>query len=230
MSTSDANPGDVPPVSAIADVLALWDLDGWLTPPLSPLVAPPSPVMGRARTLQIEAGTTGGGLGDVYDLLSRDLDGCIVVVAGAYSVGGAMWGEILSTAATGRHAVGALVDGSARDHLATQQIGLPLYARELGVVGPAGRAHVVAVDDAVSIHGVDVIADDTLVLDASGCVRVPQMLVDQVLDAATRYAAAEDEVVRMLAAGRPLTRAYLAKKAVVNELAKERLAGIGKGW
>jgi regulator of RNase E activity RraA len=217
----------IPPVSAVADVLALWEIDGWLTPPLTPYVAPPSPVTGRVRTIELEWGRHGGGLGDLYDLLSHDLSGSVIVIGGAYTVGGAVWGEILSTAAAGRGALGALVDGTARDLAAVHALALPLYARGLGVVGPAGRAHVAAVGDAVSIDGVDVIADDLVVLDGSGCVRIPQTIEHEVLDAARRYAAAEEEVVRMLASGAPLTRAHLAKKSVVMDLGRERLAGIG---
>jgi regulator of RNase E activity RraA len=222
--SADQTSVPVPPASAVADVLALWELDGWLTPPLTPYVAPATPVMGRARTVELESGNTGGGLGDLYDLMSRDLSDSVVVLAGAYCVGGGMWGEILATAAAGRHAVGVLVDGSARDVEAAQAIGLPLYARGLALVGPAGRAHVTGIDDAVSVHGVDVIAGDLVVLDSSGCVRIPQSMEDEVLDAARRYSAAEEEVVRMLASGAPLTRAYLAKRAIVTELGKERLA------
>lgn len=214
----------IPPVTAVADVLALWKLDGWLTPPLLPFVSPDSPVIGSVRTVAIEPGLTTG-LGDLYDLLSHDLAGTVVVMAGGYLVQGCMWGEILSTAAMSRGAAGILVDGSVRDLTAVGDVGLPLYARAQGVVGPAGNAHVVGVDEAVAVQGVDVIAGDAVVLDATGCVRIPSTVTDEVLDAARRYAAAEEDVVRSLAAGVPLTRAYLAKKSVVAELGRERVAG-----
>jgi regulator of RNase E activity RraA len=213
---------EMPSVTAIADVLALWGVDGALTPPLSPLVAPAEPAIGRARTLQIEPTSGESRLGDVYDLLSRDLTGCVVVVAGAYSVGGAMWGKLLSTAAVGRHAAGALVDGGVRDVPTIEQLGLPLYARGVSALGTALHAQVTGVDDAVCIEGVDVIADDLIAIDSAGCVRIPQAIEAEVLEAARRYAAAEDEVLRMLAEGLPLTRAYMAKRSVVNELRKER--------
>ena len=77
----------IPPVSAIADVLALWELDGWLTPPLH--------AVRRARTTASSAGcarstleyrAAAARLPAIYDLLSHDLAGCVVVMAGAYSV------------------------------------------------------------------------------------------------------------------------------------------------
>jgi regulator of RNase E activity RraA len=219
----------VPPVSAIADVLALWDLDGWLTPPLMPFVVPTEPVIGTVRTIEMEHGATGQGFGDLYDLLSHDLSGAVVVVGGAFMVAGSVWGEILSTAAAGKGAAGVLVDGSVRDLDEASRIGLPLYARSNGVVGPAGRAHVVAVDEAVSVQGVDLIVGDVVVLDSSGCVRIPQTMQHDVLDAARRYAAAEEKVLREVESGVPLTRAYLAKKAIVTELTGERLAATARG-
>jgi len=213
---------DTPRVTAIADVLALWGIDGALTPPLAPVVAASAPVIGRARTLQIEPTLGESRLTDVYDLLSHDLTGAVVVVAGAYSVGGALWGKILSTAAAGHHATGALVDGGVRDVSVADQLGLPVYARDVTARGSALHAHVTGVDDAVAIDGVDIIAGDLIAIDSAGCVRIPQTIEDEVLDAARRYAAAEAEVLRMLGEGLPLTRAYLAKRTIVNELRAER--------
>ncbi|MEZ5251855.1 MAG: hypothetical protein R2713_22420 [Ilumatobacteraceae bacterium] len=71
------------PVSAVADVLALWGYDGWLTPPLAPVVRSASVVRGRALTVQVAAGDTGPGLAGIYDVLSGDLADRVVVIAGA---------------------------------------------------------------------------------------------------------------------------------------------------
>jgi hypothetical protein len=43
-------------------------------------------------------------------------------------------------------------------------------------------------------------------------------VVDDVLDAARRYAAAEDLVVAAISSGEPLARAYHHKKSIVDEL------------
>lgn len=209
---------DIPPVSAIADVLKLWGRDGWLTPPLKAVVSSSMPVMGTATTISILAGESGPGLAPVYSLLSRSLSDRFVVVAGASAVDGAVWGEIMSAAASGQGAAGALVDGCVRDAGEMEQIGLPVYATAGCVVGPNGTAHAVAVDDDVVIGGVVIAAGDTLVADETGCVRIPQAHVDEVLGAARAYAAAEAQVVQALRAGEPLTTAYLHKKTTVDEL------------
>ena len=115
---------DVPPVSAIADVLALWDDDGWLTP----------------------------------------------------------------------------------------------HASAVCVGGPNGRAHVVGVDVEACVGGVVIDPDDHVVADATGCVRIRAARLGEVLGAARRYAAAEQQANDALTAGEPLSSAYRFKKSAVDEL------------
>jgi len=208
----------VPPVSALADVAALLGSDGWLTPPLQPMVRNAAPAVGRVRTLNMAVGDDGPGLGPVYELLSEDLTNCVVVVAGAASLGGAIWGEILSLAAHEAGAVGVVVDGWVRDRSAMEAIGMPVFGRGERVVGPAGRAHVTAVDIAVHIDGVRISTKDAMVVDGSGCMRLPAARECELLDAGRRYAAAEERVVEALRAGVPLREAYLHKKEVVTSL------------
>ena len=162
----------VPSVSAVADVLALWGLDGWLTPPLHPVVGASVPVIGRALTLTISAGVEGPGLAPMYDVLSRDLTGRVLLLAGASTVAGAVWGEILTLAALQQGATAVLVDGWVRDTPEMAALGFPVYANGERVVGPNGRAHLTHIDGAVSVHSVVVTADDMIVVDATvvyGC-------------------------------------------------------------
>jgi len=215
---ADADRGAVPPASAVADVLALRGGDGWLTPPLHAVVAPPVPVIGRVRTVQLVASERGDGLVPLYELLSERLDGRVLVIAGATTVPGAVWGEILARSAADAGATAVLVHGAVRDRPETTSIGLPLFGWGESVVGPNGRAHVVAVDATVEVDGVELAEGDVVVADATGCVRILGLDAPEVLDAASRYAAAEAEVLAALAAGQPLRSAYRAKKAVVDEL------------
>lgn len=208
----------IPPVSAIADVLKLWSLDGWLTPPLHPVVAATTPIIGTVMTISLVTAPAGPGLAPVYSMLSRDLTDRFVVVGGGSQVQGAVWGEIMSTAGHANDASGVLVDGYVRDRPTMAAIGLPVYASAQCVVGPNGTAHVVEVGARVSIGGVDIDPLDSIVADETGCVRIPHTQLDDVLEASARYAAAEDRVVQALVAGEPLTSAYLHKKTIVDEL------------
>lgn len=208
----------IPPVSAVADVLALRGHDGWLTPPLAPVVPCAAPRVGRVVTVQLTTATDGPGLAPLFDLLSGDLPDRLVLLAGAEPVGAAVWGEILSAAAAQAGACGVIVDGAVRDRPAMAERGLPVYARREAVVGPNGTAHVSAVGTAVSVAGVRVAADDHIVFDATGCVRVPSGDLATVLAAAARYTAAEADVVATIEAGVPLRDAYHHKRSVVESL------------
>ena len=206
------------PVSAIADVLALWNEDGWLTPPLHPIVPAANAVVGRVLTLTVTAGPTGPGFAPIYDVLSSDLTGRVLLLAGATAVPGAVWGEILTRAALQQGASAVLVDGWVRDRPATSTLALPIYACGEHIVGPSGLAHIVAVEASVTVNTVSVAPDDLVVVDDTGCVRVRAANVDAVLQAAQRYAAAEDLVVRALSEGESLVQAYRHKKAITEEL------------
>lgn len=218
------SPTVVPPASAVADVLALAGADGWLTPPLNPIVPAPTPLAGRARTVQLAAraqpgvAVRGRGLAPLRELLSGDLAGCVVVVAGADDARGAVWGEILSTAAAAHGVVAVVVDGAVRDRPAMTGVGLPVYASSERVVGPAPDVQITAVDEPVKVVDVSIHAGDTIVVDGSGCVRVPAEHADVIVARAIRYAAAEDAVLAALRDGSPLTDAYRYKKAVVDDL------------
>lgn len=208
----------VPPASAIADVLALWGRASALTPPLLPVVTPPAAVIGRARTFRLAHGTSGTGLAPLYDALDRSLDGQVLVIAGADTVPGAVWGEILGMTAARSDATAVLVHGAVRD------VGdlppTPLYALGTNVVGPNGTAHVVEVDSPVAIGEVLVDHDDRIVADATGCVTIAAAGADAVLEAAAAYAAAEEQVLDAVRAGEPLAEAYLIKKSAVDQLRK----------
>lgn len=207
-----------PPVSALADVAALLGSDGWLTPPLQPMVRGAAPAIGRVRTISMAVSDAGPGLGPMYELLSEDLTDCVVVLAGVASLGGAMWGEILSTAAHRGGAVGVLVDGWVRDRAVMNEVGMPVFGRGERVVGPAGRAHVVAVDVAVHVDGVRISTEDAIAVDGSGCMRLHAAREWELIDAARRYAAAEDEVLAALRDGVVLRDAYRLKQRVVAEI------------
>ena len=209
--------------SAIADVLALKGRSGWLTPPLQPVVAARCPVVGEAVTMRIERRdvSAGGDAPDftpMYDVLSGDHPGKVLVIAGAVDVGGAVWGEILAHSARQAGFAAIALDGFVRDLGALHDLALPIYASGTAVVGPQGQAHVSAVNVDVVINGVTVSPGDTIVLDDSGCVCLQSTISSDVLSAAALYERAEEEVLGALAAGERITSAYKYKSSAVARL------------
>ena len=210
--------------SAIADVLALKGRDGWLTPPLLPVVAARCPVVGEAVTVRLERrdpASTAGLVPDfspMYSVLSGDHAGKVLVIAGAEPIGGAVWGEILSVAARQAGFAGVVIDGYVRDLGALHDLALPVYATAVAVVGPQGRAHVAEVNGTVTISGVEVSSGDTIILDDSGCVRLEPNESADILTAAALYESAEEDVLAALADGERLNSAYKHKSSAVARL------------
>ena len=204
--------------SAIADVLALRGEGGWLTPPLTPMVPATCRASAEVVTVRIERRDSGADFKPMYEVLSSDNKGKVLMVAGAIEIGGAIWGEILTVAAIQAGFAGIAIDGFVRDLAAMSALGFPVYASGTAVVGPQGRAHVAAVGEVVSIGGFDVAPGDHVVMDDSGCVRLRAHEVNEVLAAATEYEKAEEEVLRALASGERLRSAYSHKADVVARL------------
>lgn len=120
----------------------------------------------------------------------------------------AMWGEILTTTAQQRGAVGAVVDGYHRD---TRQV----LARDFPVFSWGGYAQDssvrTAVRDfrvAVEIGGVTVRPGDLIFGDMDGVLVVPQELEAEVIDAALTKASTENLVGRAIDEGMSATEAF----------------------
>jgi len=213
-----------PSVAAVADVLALIGRDGWLTPPIRPIVFDTTVRMSRARTFRLEMGNDGPGLTPLYDSLSSDMSGNSLVLDAQF-VQGAVWGEILATAAKNSGLTAAVVAGSVRDRPAVEAIGVLLYAINECVVGPAGKAHVREVGSTLNIGGTLIDNDDVVITDDSGCVVIPAAISVQVLDAARDYITAEESVLLALESGEPLRFAYIHKKRAVAAIL-DKIGGI----
>ena len=204
--------------SAIADVLALRGEGGWLTPPLNPMVPATCRASAEVVTVRIERRESGADFKPMYEVLSTDNKGKVLLVSGAIDVGGAIWGEILTVAAMQAGFAGIAIDGFVRDLTAISALGFPVYASGSAVIGPQGRAHVAAVGESVTIGGFEVGPGDHVVMDDSGCVRLRAHEVNDVLAAATEYEKAEEAVLKALASGERLKSAYSHKADVVARL------------
>ena len=199
-----------PPSTAVADLLALRGHGGWLSPPLK--AASPGVAVGTARTVSLQPGT--GGFGLLYELLSSDLAGRVVVVD-TPDDDVAVWGALLGTAAANAGAAAVVVAGAVRD---VAGLVLPTWARTVATVGPAGALEVAAIGNDAEIGGVRVVDGDTVVVDDDGVVCIHAADAEAVLADARAYADAEDRVAADLLAGTPMREAYRHKAEVVARL------------
>jgi len=203
----------LPPSTTLADVLLLHGTPGCLTPPLHTVAAPRRPLCGRAVTVQMAPGAVDGGFDPLYALLSQDLDGAVLVIAGMAAIPGAVWGQILSRAAQRRGALGAVIDGAVRDVALLDGERLPVWAASEHTAGAPGLAHVFATGATVHIGATPIDEGDLILADAAGAVRLPGADAHLLLSQAQDLAAAEDRLLADLAAGLRLTDAYHHKKA-----------------
>lgn len=132
---------------------------------------------------------------DPYKLEIESVDslkpGDVVVAktSGADRTG--LWGELLSTAAVARGALGAVVDGCVRDVRRIQRLGFPVFATGIRPVDSMGRSLVIDYNCPVECCGVLVEPGDVVFGDLDGVVVVPKAVEAEVFERA--FAKAERE-------------------------------------
>jgi 4-hydroxy-4-methyl-2-oxoglutarate aldolase len=124
--------------------------------------------------------------------------GAIVV----FSAGGVMetgiWGELLSTRALSRGAVGVVVDGGVRDVRGMRELGFPVFASAVHAADSYGRAEVVSYNEPIVCGGVAVRPGDLVAADLDGVVVIPADVADQCLSDAQSKLEKEDRARAML--------------------------------
>ena len=112
----------------------------------------------------------------------------------------AMWGELLSTAAVAKGAVGAVMDGATRDVDQILQMGFPVFSTGFSPLDSAGRQEVVGHGSTLQCGNASVQPGDWVVGDIMGVVVIPSHLVEQVVTLAlakdARESTVRDELVR----------------------------------
>lgn len=96
----------------------------------------------------------------------------------------APWGELLSTAARCRGAVGCVTDGLVRDIRAIRKMKFPVFHGGIGPLDSKGRARMMAMDVPVKCGGVLVHSGDLIFGDADGVIVIPQSVAEEVITAA----------------------------------------------
>jgi regulator of RNase E activity RraA len=122
---------------------------------------------------------------DCYDneiaYLDALLPNDLVVACTNRSTRTGLWGELLSTAARTRGALGTVTDGYVRDVRRIVQMGYPVFAAGMRPVDSRGRSIVMEYDEPIECGGVPVRKGDLVFGDIDGIVVIPQEVSDEVI-------------------------------------------------
>jgi regulator of RNase E activity RraA len=134
--------------------------------------------------------------------------GDVLVAATGPSTRTCFWGELLSTAARGRGARGAIVDGYVRDVRRITEMGWPVFATGMSPVDSAGRSAVVEYGTTVRCGDVVVRERDIVFGDVDGIVVVPQEVEREAIAKALEKVEGENRTREALEQGMTLTEVY----------------------
>lgn len=186
--------------SVISDVL---DGMGYPNQAMSKEIRPLDPgmkIVGYAATML---------MADIYDQ-SKDTFGLqmktiddlkpdeVMMICANGSERAALWGELLSTAAKYRGAVGAILDGLVRDVNLIQDMKYPVFAKGICPVSSKGR--LIAIEQAcpILVGGVKVKPGDLVVADLDGVAVIPteiaEAVIEEALDVTNRETMTRDEL------------------------------------
>jgi len=139
------------------------------------------------------------------DSLGRD---DVMVVCSNGSTRAALWGELLSTAATYRGAAGAVIDGLSRDVGLIRKMGFPVFCRGVRPVSSKGRVVAVDYNCAVEVGGVSVHPGDLVVADLDGVVVVPRDAAEEAVQRGLAVVDSEKKTRGELSRGAGLSDVY----------------------
>lgn len=145
------------------------------------------------------------GLLRALDAVGRD-DVFVMSADGREDV--ALWGELVSTAASARGAAGAVLDGLVRDTHVVQALGFPVFARGRMPADIHGRLEVVGHGDPIVVGGVEVVRGALVVADEDGVVVVPPAVEEEVMDRAMEKAVREDDFRQAVTEGMAPSAAF----------------------
>jgi 4-hydroxy-4-methyl-2-oxoglutarate aldolase len=171
------------------------------------------PLFGRARTgnyMNTYSASEGDNPYDIEIALVDDLKPGDVAVFGCDgpTIRIAPWGELLSTAARCRGAVGCVTDGLVRDIRAIRKMNFAVFHGGIGPLDSKGRAKMMTKDVPVNCGGVLVNPGDLVFGDADGVVVIPFDIADEVVQAATAKIGGENRTRAELEQGTLLIEVY----------------------
>ncbi len=119
-----------------------------------------------------------------------------------------IWGELLSIAARGRGARGAIIEGFIRDARQIIEMQFPVFMTGLSPVDSSGRVDVVAYNVPIECGGVTVHPGDIVFGDMDGVAVIPQAVETVVIESALTKVSREKYTRDALRAGAILREVY----------------------
>ncbi len=173
--------------------------------------------IGRARTVQwmamnyvVEEDPYGLEI-EVVDSLKQ---GDVMVHSTDHTGSNTPWGELMSTAAVLRGAVGCICDSNIRDCTRIKEMGFPVYYSGIRALDSKGRGRVQAYDVPIMCGEVLVNPQDVIFADFDGVVVIPSAIAGKVVELATLKSAKEKGVRDELKRGKSLREVYETYKVL----------------
>jgi 4-hydroxy-4-methyl-2-oxoglutarate aldolase len=201
-------------VAAVSDILDSLDRRGqvmsWRLRPLLPDMKNCG-FVGRARTVRwvdIDHVNYEDPYGLEIDMVDSLQPNDVVVHATDWGRTNAPWGELMSTAAKYRGAVGCICDSQVRDCVKIVEMGFPVYYTGIQPLDSQGRGRVSAYDEPVRCGDVLVNPGEIVFADFDGIVVIPKDLEEKVFEMARERVGKESETRAALLRGDTLRQVY----------------------
>jgi 4-hydroxy-4-methyl-2-oxoglutarate aldolase len=162
-------------------------------------VWPGAQVEGRAFTVR----TPPGDNASLMVALREAQPGDILVVDSGGRMERALWGAILSVAASNRGIRGLVIDGCVRDVDEIRELQFPVFARGITPDTPYSKVHG-STGQPVVCGGLTVNVGDAVYGDGDGVVVIAQDAHEAAVERARHRMSLEDQILQGLAEGRPL--------------------------
>ena len=120
----------------------------------------------------------------------------------------AFWGGLLTNAAIGRKAAGAISDNGARDYNEIVELNFPTFCKGLTPYDSCGRMDGKERDITIICGGIRVVPGDLIFGDVDGVVVVPQEMVDEVIAKSWEKVQGENTVREELRAGASVVKTF----------------------
>ena len=143
-------------------------------------------VIGRARTMLSKPVNRSPERPYAMELEALDTlaEHDVVVFTTGGDMSAAVWGELLSMAASAKGARGAIIDGLTRDAARIGKIEFPVFAKGISSYDSNGRSEVIAYDIPIQCDGVAVQSGDIVFGDYDGVVVIPASVLEAVIEKA----------------------------------------------